>query len=269
MPNDMASTNIQCYVYAATIWDTIDAKKDIFEFFNLIAKKFVFQLEECPTTKTHHYQCYINLKVKKRRTELIKMFNSRGFNGADIRVASSNGKEILKSYAMKKESRLDGPWADHPIYLGRDLIKSLRPWQQEVVNMLDQPVHPRRIWWYYDKDGGVGKSSLGKYMYFHHKVIMLKVGKASDILNLVYKLPAQKMYIFDIARTVRKDLLIDMYTAIEEVKTGYIVNTKYETGVKLFDRPHIIVFSNYKPKKDALSSDMLMLKDLSQMSQED
>lgn len=263
----MAANN-PCYVYSTTIWDTIDAQKDIFEFFNLIAKRFVFQLEECPTTKTHHYQCYINLKTKKRKTELVKMFNSRGFRGADIRVASSNGKEILKSYAMKKDSRLDGPWADHPIYLGRDLIKSLRPWQQDIVNMLEVKPHDRHIHWYYDPVGGKGKSSLGKYMVFHHKIIMLKVAKASDVINLVYKLPAQKMYIFDIQRTTRKDHMMEMYSALEEVKTGYVVNTKYETGYKLFDRPHIIVFSNYKPEAGRLSDDMIVFHDLCQMCQE-
>jgi len=61
--------------------------------------------------------------------------------------------------------------------------------------------------------------------------------------------------------------MLDMYSAIEEVKTGYIVNTKYETGVKLFDRPHVIVFSNYLPDGARLSSDMIQVVDLCQMCQ--
>lgn len=256
-----------CYVYSITIFNTIDAYKDIFKFFTKIAKKFVFQLEECPTTKSHHFQCYVNLKIKKRQHELCKMLNSEGFNGAHCAIASDTGKERLKMYSMKEDTRIDGPWADHPIYLGRDLIKKLRPWQQNIVNMLDEKPHDRRIWWYYDKQGGKGKSSLAKFMYYHHKIITLKVAKASDIINLVFKLPAQKMYIFDVQRTTRKDLMLDMYSAIEEVKTGYVVNTKYETGVKLFDRPHIIVFSNYMPDKSRLSSDMIEVIDLCQMCQ--
>ena len=251
-----------CYIYSITIFNTIDAHKDIFKFFSKIAKKFVFQLEECPTTKSHHFQCYVNLKIKKRQVDLCKMLNSEGFNGAHCAIASDAGKERLKMYAMKEDSRLDGPWADHPIYMGSDLIKKLRPWQRNIVEMLDKKPHDRRIWWYHDEVGGKGKSSLAKYMYYHHKIITLKVAKASDIINLVFKMPSQKMYIFDVQRTTRKDLMLDMYSAIEEVKTGYVVNTKYETGVKLFDRPHIIVFSNYMPDKGRLSKDMISVVNL-------
>ena len=70
-------------------------------------------------------------------------------------------------------------------------------------------------------------------------------------------MPPQKMYMFDIQRTTRKDAMLDVYNVLEQVKTGYIVNTKYETGVLLFDRPHVIVFSNYLPTRGRLSDDMI------------
>ena len=34
-----------------------------------------------------------------------------------------------------------------------------------------------------------------------------------------------------------------------------ICNTKYETGMKLFNSPHLIVFSNFYPDTDKLSAD--------------
>ncbi len=38
------------------------------------------------------------------------------------------GKASLKDYVMKDASRVAGPWADHVIYRGQDLIKrSHRP----------------------------------------------------------------------------------------------------------------------------------------------
>ena len=91
----------------------------------------------------------------------------------------------------------------------------------------------------------------------------MKCAKQADLINLVFKFPSQKMYIFDVQRTTRKDLFLDMITTIEEVKTGMVVNTKYETGYKMFDRPHIIVFSNYPPPKEKLlSNDMIKVVDL-------
>jgi hypothetical protein len=225
-------------------------------------------LEECPTTKKTHYQCYVNLKTKKRQVEVCKMFNNQGFNGADIKVASSSGKETLKSYCMKKESRLDGPWADKPIYLGRDLIKGLRPWQKSIVELIDKTPHKRKIHWFYDKDGGKGKSSIAKYLYFHHKILTLSIGKASDLLNLVFKLAGKPMYIFDISRTVPKGLMYEIFMALESVKNGYFVNTKYDTGVCCMEIPHVIVFSNYLPDMTALSKDRWNIIDMSQMSQD-
>jgi len=42
---------------------------------------------------------------------------------------------------------------------------------------------------------------------------------------------------------------------LESIKNGLIVNTKYETGSKLFNSPHIIVFSNMSPDVSAMSMD--------------
>lgn len=251
------------YIYSITIFDTIDAMEDIFKFFNKIAKKFVFQLEECPTTKSHHFQCYVNLKIKKRQHELCKMLNASGFNGANCSVASDAGKERLKLYAMKEDSRIDGPWADHPIYRGQDLIKELRPWQQGIVKLIGTTPHKRKIYWYYDSTGGKGKSSLSKYLYFHHGIIPLTIGKASDLLNVVYKLQGKKMYIFDISRTIPTGTMNEIYTALESVKNGFFVNTKYETGVACFEIPHVVVFSNHLPKMSALSQDRWHIVNLS------
>lgn len=258
----------QCYIYAITIWNTIDAQKDIFKYFSKIAKKFIFQLEECPKSKSHHFQCYVNLKTKKRQVEVVKMFNAQGFQGADIKVASNNGKEVLKSYCMKKDSRLDGPWADKPIYLGRDLINDLRPWQKSIVNLIDKTPHKRKIHWFYDESGGKGKSSIAKYLWFHHKVLTLSIGKASDLLNLVFKKQGLPMYIFDISRTVPAGTMNEIYMALESVKNGYFVNTKYDTGVCCMEIPHIIVFSNHLPKIKSLSHDRWNIIDMSQMSQD-
>ena len=258
----------QCYVYSCTIWGTIDIQPDIHRFFDRIGKKFIYQLEECPSTGTHHFQCYVSLKKKEYCGKVKKMFNSAGFAGSEIKISSTLGKESLKDYCMKKDSRLDGPWADKPIYLGRDLISKLRPWQQSIIELIDKTPHKRQIHWFYDETGGKGKSSLSKYLYFHHKILTLTVGKASDLLNLVYKLQGKRMYILDISRTVQAGVMNELYMAIESVKNGYFVNTKYDTGVACFEIPHVVVMSNHLPKIAALSGDRWNIIDMSQMSQE-
>lgn len=265
MKNDYGNA---CYIYAITIWNTIDSQRDIDLFFQKIAKHYVYQLEECPTTKTHHYQCFVNLRIKTRCGQVKKMLNASGFTGAECSIASENGKESLKSYCMKIDSRIAGPWADKPIYLGKDLITQLRPWQKSIVTLAGNPnPHPRKIHWFYDAIGGMGKSSIVKYMYFHLKILTLSIGKASDLLNLVYKLQGKRMYCFDISRTVQKGSMCEIYQALESVKNGYFVNTKYDTGVACFNIPHVIVFSNHLPNMSALSKDRWNIIDMCQMCQ--
>lgn len=244
----------QIWIYSITIWGDIDDQPSIEKYFRVISKKYMYQLEECPSTGTRHFQCYINLKKKQYCHKVKQMFNSMGFSGACVKPASDEGKEILKSYCMKEDTRIEGPWADKPIYRGQDLIRELRPWQKKVVDMLQETPHPRDIWWYYDKKGGYGKTCLAKYMCYHYpkEVCYLTAGKGSDLLNLVYKFQGCKMYILDIARTIPKHLVDELYFAIESVKNGFFINTKYETGRAMFARPHVIVYANSKPKLGTL-----------------
>ena len=50
------------------------------------------------------------------------------------------------------------------------------------------------------------------------------------------------------------------YDAIESIKSGIIFNSKYETGQKMINPPHIIVFSNFLPDVSKLSEDRWNIK---------
>lgn len=61
-----------------------------------------------------------------------------------------------------------------------------------------------------------------------------------------------KIVIWDLPRNNGNKI---SYDAIESVKNGMICNTKFETGTKIFDPPHIIIFSNEQPEEENLSKD--------------
>lgn len=262
MPNNV---NNQLYRWSIVYFGTLDEQPTVAKCFDTIAKNYIYQLEKCPSTGSHHFQCFINLRKKHRKNELCKILNSMSLSGAT--VSPSTNDSALAHYCMKTPSRIAGPWSDKPIYLGADLITTLRPWQKKIEAMTKLKAHPRHIHWYYDPEGGAGKTSLGKYMIFHHGVLTITVGKGSDLLNLVYKMQGKTMYIFDISRTVPQRVMDEMYMALEAVKNGYFINTKYDTGYCLMNIPHVIVFSNHMFKRSALSADRWVLHDMSQMSQ--
>lgn len=223
-----------------------------------VCKDYIFQLEKAPTTGRLHYQGYLKLHTKLRKRQLIGKIASYGFPDASFQPCSTAGRKALEEYAMKEESRVQGPFSMRRIYLGQDLITVLRPWQKEIAKMLlgDASPHRRKIFWYHDQAGGAGKSSFSKYMWFHHKVLTLTFADAKDLLNLVSKMPGLPAYIFDLSRTKGgKTSMSDIYQALESVKNGYFINSKYETSVVCFEIPHVIVFSNHLPDVTALSMD--------------
>lgn len=274
MPKNVVSTNAMCewaftYFPPNNLDIALSTHQPIIHgILKTLCKKFIYQLERCPKTGSLHYQGYLNLKVKKRKGELGNLLSGLGMKGVEPSIASNAGRTALKCYCMKTQTRVSGPWADHRIYMGQDLIVALRPWQQNIVQMLNTTPHRRKIYWYNDNKGGYGKTSLSKYLWFHHKVLTITVGKVSDILNVVMKFQNKPMYIFDISRTVPAGIMTEIYCALEMVKNGYFINTKYETGVVCMEIPHVIVFSNYLPKLSALSLDKWQIIDMCQMCQE-
>ena len=53
-----------------------------------------------------------------------------------------------------------------------------------------------------------------------------------------------------------------MYTCIEYFKNGQYLNTKYNSEMRVFEIPHIIVFSNFSPDENMLSKDRYVIKNI-------
>jgi len=261
-------SNNQVYVFSCIHYN-VNLVEEVKKCFRKIAKKWIFQVEKGSKGGKEHLQMFVNLKVKKRKGEFVKLCSAHGLGGIQATIASDAGKEALKNYCLKEETRVKGPWADHVIYMGQDLPVDLYPWQQRVVDIIDGPVDDRIIYWIYDQHGNQGKSKLAKYLMFHRNIMTLPAADASNVLNLVFKTPSRNCYIFDIPRTISKKVSMDdLYAALESIKNGYIVNTKYETGVKLMSPPHVFVFSNRLPNYSSLSVDRWKIITLSQKIQE-
>lgn len=223
-----------------------------------LCSEWIFQHELGEKERKHHLQCFARLKESKktRPGTLTKLLNSLNTVGTyRALICSDKGKHALRTYCMKPGTRISGPWADKPIYMGEDLPSKLKPWQIDVCKHLDTKV-TRKIRWYYDNVGGKGKSTLSKWLYYHKKIVTLTFGNAGDLLNLVSKFQGRKGYIFDLSRTKGgKTSMSDIYQAMESVANGYFVNTKYECSIVCMNAPHVVVFSNHLPDKSCLSAD--------------
>lgn len=218
--------------------------------------KYIFQAEY--TSNNPHYQGYCHLKTGKDRPKTLgRKWNSTLF-GVEVRVASTNGKEKLKGYCMKDDTRIAGPWADKKLYLGKDLWpeSKMPAWQQSMLAIVSKEPDDRTMHWVYDPIGNNGKTKFCKYLVFKRNAVGLVYGHSGDVLNLVSKLPNRPIYAWNLTRAKPANLSeLDLYSAMESVKDGFFVNLKYETKQVLMEPPHVIVFANHRPQLHQISSD--------------
>lgn len=219
--------------------------------------KYVFQ-EELGENGTKHLQGQINLE-KKMRWSQFKLSNKIHWE------KTKNIKSAIE-YCQKLETRNGNIYSNIKMKKPIKCIKkeNLYLWQQEIIKIIENEPDDRKIYWYVDEKGGIGKSELCRYLCLNHDAILL-AGKGSDMKYGIMKYYEKnkeypEIILIDLPRTYNNDYL--SYTGIEEIKNGMFFNTKYESDMVIFNRPHIIIFSNCVPCVDNLSNDRWIIKNL-------
>lgn len=132
-------------------------------------------------------------------------------------------------------------------------------WQLELANELDQEPNDRSITWYYDQDGGSGKTSMAKFIVAtYQSVLFLSGGSFKDTSYQVIKMKTDpRIVVVNLPRTSEGKV---SYSTLESVKDGLIQSGKYEGGFRLYAPPHVIVMSNFLPDMNALSMDRWQIR---------
>lgn len=204
--------------------------------------KYGFGVETAPTTGTVHYQGWISFDTKCRPKEKIKIPSihwepMKGNIDQNIAYCSKEGK-----YYTNYE----------PFLLEDDLADgNYKPWQREIIDLINGPVDKRKVYWYYDLEGGTGKSALVRHLEIQKKIIGLTGGKSSDIAFMLtqYKPEQIKAVIIDLPRCSGGLLSFDI---IEQIKNGKVFSPKYESKCLMFNSPHLIILSNAPPDQSEM-----------------
>jgi len=227
---------------------------------NDIFDKWIYQLENTKTSggNNYHYQGFGHLRQKRRPSNVKSLAISLNgqLNGIEMSPASTAGIQALQSYVLKADTRVRGPYSDSSTYIGEDLIVQLFPWQEEIKTSISRPPDRRSINVVVDSIGNTGKSAFCKYMCWHYKIPILGWGKTGDLLHLVSKMPNKSAYIFDLSRSRPQDWgRDDIFSAMEGIKNGLFINTKYECSQVIMKHPHVWIFTNHYPNISAMSRD--------------
>lgn len=136
----------------------------------------------------------------------------------------------------------------------REKLLELEPrlWQQKVLDMVVTEPDPRQILWLYDQVGNAGKTYLARHLVDKYGAFYTNGGKSVDI---VHAYNGEKIVVFDYVRDAQEYV---GYGIIEQLKNGIMFSPKYESGMKVYDPPHIIVMANFLPESDKFSQDRLV-----------
>lgn len=215
----------------------------VIEYLQSIAKKGIIGKEVCPSTGKKHLQGFIALKKAQRITEL----KIPGKPHIEVCMGSAEQND---EYCSKEGDYYKWGYPK-PI----SIIDKLYPWQQEIVDLYHTEPNDRTVHWYWDESGNIGKSALVKYLVVKYQILFCSGGRHQDLMNLVFNQNMEdcRAVVFDIPRAHKGNV---SYSALESIKNGMVCNTKYETGVKIFNSPHVIVFANFPPSDtDEMSQD--------------
>ena len=112
--------------------------------------------------------------------------------------------------------------------------------------------HKREIIFIVDRVGNQGKSWFSRYFCERHDSAQIIVpGKKADMAYVVRE--DMKTFFLDCPRSKQGEYI--QYDFLEELKNGYLFSPKYESRLKEFKTPHVVVFMNESPDMHKLSRD--------------
>lgn len=232
-----------------------DEWKLITRYFSLNSTHASMQEEKCPTTGRHHIQGFVAFTKKKRFPEVQELTPISWCHAATASEKSN------KAYTTKSETSVIGGLSyTKGFTVLRNIITPAqiqeRPWQYEIWNAVkDECTDDRTINWIFDEEGNHGKTALIKSIIHHHPNgnVLLFEGKTVDIANrIVNQREPPRVCLMNLRRS--QDGHVN-YNAIECLKDGLVSSGKYEGGQKIFDSPHVYIFSNFYPDTSKLSKD--------------
>lgn len=249
--NTKQSSQLYQWFFTLNNWK----KEDILHLkmrFNSLCKWWIFE-EETGKEGTPHLQGNISLIKKLRLTSIIKW---------DKRIHWEPTKNVEAAIEYcKKETK---------IYTNLDMEDfneynniEWKSWQKEVIEAVEQPcTNDRKINWWWDEKGDMGKSYLTKYLMRVENALVVD-GKKSDIFHQIAKRKEMGIkigiVIIDIPRASFSNI---SYSAIESIKNGFVTSGKYEGGQYTFKTPHVYVFANAEPDRSKFSEDRWNIKEI-------
>lgn len=161
-----------------------------------------------------------------------------------------NNAEAMKKDAKEERMR---EWANSV---------TLKPWQQALDTELALKPDGRRITVYIDQEGNTGKSFYIKYKKCMEPLstLVLSSSKTDNMLYTASKMDDPKYVFLDLYKNMSDHV---NYGAIEAIKNGQFMNSKYDSGEIIWSTtPHFVIFTNVALQWDQMIKDRWHVREL-------
>lgn len=222
------------------------------------SKILIGGIEVCPESGKLHRHGVLVFEVKKRpvgifKDKTIHWEKMKGQLPLALKYCIKDGEpSYVCDFAMPRSVK--------PVNVLRE--DQLNAWELKVNSILAGDPSDRSIYWFFSKEGNVGKTTFAKYLYQKHKGNIVVIGgKSADSKNCVASFMATDMnemrapgiVILPVPRSLDSDFL--SYEGMESIKDMFFYSGKYEGAMICDNPPHLIVFANQMPDWSKCSAD--------------
>lgn len=219
-----------------------------------LCDKYIFGEEYGDSGDTPHIEFAFTIKGGKRlrRDKLLKIFNHPKHMYLDRmkgtleqqKYCAKEGNKVLSNIKFKKAKKaLKVLPTTNP--------ENLKWWQKDILKILDNEVDDRIIYWYWSKEGNMGKTTFARHIYREYDYACINGGKAADMKNCIAEFMevndnyTPEIVIMNIPKSFDKEYL--SYHGIEECKDMFFHSGKYKGKMVDGNPPHFFIFANVEP----------------------
>jgi hypothetical protein len=129
-----------------------------------------------------------------------------------------------------------------------------QPWQQRLFNLLGEKPHPRQIIVVIDPVGNTGKTFFVQNYrrLYSNTTVHMSNTRDTDMLYSAQHCAERRVVLVDLVRSEARSIC---YSAIESLKNGSFVSSKYRSCMVDGAPPHLVMFTNVELDYGALSAD--------------
>jgi hypothetical protein len=234
-------------------------EQKLINFFNKYCTEALFQYEIGTIKGKEHIQgVFTLLGERQSKTATLKMFQMYFGDDYGLTLNPVGDRLATNQYVTKEEGRVKGPFKAGRDYMFDEEMskKPLRHWQKNLFELLTSDELPklkdRKVIWIEDPQGNTGKSWFRKWLDVGQNIINVKplpvsnVDRLMSAVCIISKTNKVDVYTIDLTRTRGEDeSLKDLFSAIEQIKNGYVVDVMYgKFNRAIFDPPVVIIFTN-------------------------